>query len=168
MPLCCVNPDVHAFAIARRSPLPAPGAGRTVVATSGADAPGAVLVGSRELALTLRLQGVDDIRLDAGQCTVIPVGAHAFIHLIDVPLASALPCDTLIDYDLLIDHAGIADWAPHLLYGEARRPNFVLRSRSISCCTVPAVNRTTRRRTVCSAWIVCWPRRMKPLSVRPC
>src|SRR5476649_871589 len=55
------------------------------------------LVGSRELALTLRLQGVEDIHLDAGQCTVIPVGAHAFIHLIDVPLASALPCDTLID-----------------------------------------------------------------------
>lgn len=87
------------------------------------------LVGSRELALTLRLQGVDDIHLDAGQCTVIPVGAHAFIHLIDVPLASPLPCDTLIDYDLLIDGAGIADWAPHLLYGEARRPNFVLRTR---------------------------------------
>lgn len=87
------------------------------------------LVGSRELALTLRLRGVEDIRLDAGQCTVIPVGAHAFIHLIDVPLASALPCDTLIDYDLLIDDAGIADWAPHLLYGEARRANFVLRSR---------------------------------------
>jgi len=89
------------------------------------------LVGSRALTLTLRLQGVGDIRLEAGLCTVIPVGAHAFIHLIDVPLDTALPCDTVIDYDLLIDDAatGIADWAPHLLYSNAPSPNFVLRSR---------------------------------------
>jgi hypothetical protein len=87
------------------------------------------LVGSRALSLTLRLQDCADIRLDAGQCTVIPIGTHAFIHLIDVPLATALPCDTVIEYDLLIDGTGIADWAPHLLYGEARCPNFVLRSR---------------------------------------
>lgn len=87
------------------------------------------LAGSRALSLTLRLQGVNDIRLDDSTCTVIPVGTHAFIHLIDVPLDTALPCDTLIEYDLLIDDAGIADWAPHLLYGDARCPNFVLRSR---------------------------------------
>ncbi|WP_392885542.1 alkaline phosphatase D family protein [Pseudomonas migulae] len=89
------------------------------------------LVGTRPLSLTLRLQNVGDIRLDTGQCTIIPVGTHAFVHLIDVPLETALPCDTLIEYDLLIDDAmtGIADWAPHLLYGEARCPNFVLRSR---------------------------------------
>ncbi|MGH8351492.1 MAG: alkaline phosphatase D family protein [Pseudomonas sp.] len=89
------------------------------------------LVGSRALALTLRLQGVGDIRLDATQCTVIAVGAQAFVHLIDVQLDGALPCDESIDYDLLIDGAetGIADWAPHLLYGGARCPNFVLRAR---------------------------------------
>ncbi|KPN93435.1 alkaline phosphatase D family protein [Pseudomonas nunensis] len=87
------------------------------------------LVGSRALSLTIRLQGIGDIRLDDGQCTVIPVGTHAFIHLIDVPLETALPWDTLIEYDLLIDDAGIADWAPHLLYGEAQSPNFVLRSK---------------------------------------
>lgn len=91
------------------------------------------LVGSRALTLTLRLQGID-IRLDAGQCTIIPVGTHAFVHLIDVPLDAALPCDTLIEYDLLIIEAdgaqsGILEWAPDLLYGEARCPNFVLRSR---------------------------------------
>jgi hypothetical protein len=55
------------------------------------------------------------------------------VHLIDVPLDSPLPCDTLIEYDLLIDddgtESGIADWAPHLLYGEAGCPNFVLRSQ---------------------------------------
>ncbi|WP_285354164.1 alkaline phosphatase D family protein [Pseudomonas sp. lyk4-R2A-10] len=88
------------------------------------------LVGSRELSLTLRLQGVGDISLDAGKCTVIPVGTRAFVHLIDVPLETALPCDTRIDYDLLIDgKQPIADWAPHLLYDDATGPNFVLRSR---------------------------------------
>lgn len=87
------------------------------------------LVGSRALSLTLRLEGIGDIPLNAEQCTVIPVGTHAFIHLIDVSLEAALPCDTLIEYDLLIDDTGIAEWAPHLLYGEASRPNFVLHSR---------------------------------------
>ncbi len=88
------------------------------------------LVGSRALELTLRLQGVGDIRLDAGQSTVIAVGTHAFVHLIDVVLDTALPCDELIEYDLLIDGGtGIADWAPHLVYGDASSPNFVLRSR---------------------------------------
>ena len=88
------------------------------------------LVGSRELVLTLRLQGVGDMPLDAGKCTVIPVGRHAFVHLIDVTLDSALPFDTRIDYDLLIDdQTPIADWAPHLLYGDARCPNLVLRSQ---------------------------------------
>ena len=87
------------------------------------------LAGTRPLSLTLRLEGISDIRLDDGQCTIISVGTHAFIHLIDVPLDTALPWDTLIEYDLLIDGVGIADWAPHLLYGNARTPNFVLRSK---------------------------------------
>ena len=91
------------------------------------------LVGSRELSLTLRLQGVGNIPLDSGKCTVIPVGTRAFVHLIDVPLETALPCDTRIDYDLLIDgQQPIADWAPHLLYDNATSPNFVLRSRNVS------------------------------------
>lgn len=88
------------------------------------------LVGSRALSLTLRLQDRDAIHLDASQCTVIAVGAQAFVHLIDVSLDAALPCDTLIEYDLLIDDAGIADWAPHLLYADARCPNFVLRKKA--------------------------------------
>jgi hypothetical protein len=88
------------------------------------------LVGSRALALTLRLQGRADIRLDTGQCTVIAIGGHAFVHLIDVSLDAALPCDEPIEYDLLLENGkGIADWAPHLLYGDAGCPNFVLRSR---------------------------------------
>ncbi|WP_095166110.1 alkaline phosphatase D family protein [Pseudomonas sp. Irchel 3H3] len=92
------------------------------------------LVGSRELALTLRLAPVGDLVLDATRCQVIPVGTHAFVHLIDIHLDSALPQDINIDYDLLIreDDAslvGIAQWAPHLLYDQAQSPNFVLRSR---------------------------------------
>ncbi|WP_375122659.1 alkaline phosphatase D family protein [Pseudomonas sp. LW8] len=88
------------------------------------------LVGSRELSLTLRLQGVGDIPLDSQKCTVIAVGRHAFVHLIDVQLESALPCDTFIAYDLLIDDAiGMAEWAPHLLYPGASCANLVVRSR---------------------------------------
>jgi hypothetical protein len=88
------------------------------------------LVATRPLALTLRLQGVGDIPLDATKCTVIAVGRHAFVHLIDVLLENALPCDTYIDYDVLIDgQQGIAEWAAHLLYNDAASPNFVLHSR---------------------------------------
>lgn len=88
------------------------------------------LVGSRELALTLRLAGVGDIALEP---QVIAVGRQAFVHLIDVQLDQALPQDVSIDYDLLVSgddgqQAGIAEWAPHLLYGAAQCPNFVLRS----------------------------------------
>ncbi|WP_426180642.1 alkaline phosphatase family protein [Pseudomonas sp. TWRC1-2] len=90
------------------------------------------LVASRELSPTLRLHVAEhsrDIRLDQGQCQVVPVGRHAFIHLIDVALDDALPLDVVIGYDLLIDNLGIAEWAPHLLYADARQPNFVLHSR---------------------------------------
>ncbi|MCS4261844.1 hypothetical protein EDF83_5799 [Pseudomonas protegens] len=96
------------------------------------------LVGSRALALTLRLQPAGsatlDLALDPQQCQVIPVGRHAFIHLIDVALDDALPLDVTIAYDLLINDAddsarAIADWAPHLLYGDAGSPEFVLHSR---------------------------------------
>ncbi|PKH77324.1 hypothetical protein CXF97_25455 [Pseudomonas sp. Choline-02u-1] len=88
------------------------------------------LVATRELSLTLRLQGVGDIPLDAQKCTVIAVGRHAFVHLIDVQLESALPCDTRIDYDLLIDDTiGMAEWSPHLLYPGGACANLVVRSR---------------------------------------
>lgn len=90
------------------------------------------LVASRELSPTLRLHVAEhsrDIRLDQGQCQVVPVGRHAFIHLLDVALDDALPLDVVIGYDLLIDNLGIAEWAPHLLYADARQPNFVLHSR---------------------------------------
>lgn len=88
------------------------------------------LVGSRQLSLTLRLHVTGqplEIVLDQDHCEVVPVGRHAFIHLIDVRLDEALPQDVVIGYDLLIDGSGIAEWAPHLLYGAT--PNFILHSR---------------------------------------
>ncbi|MFJ6830187.1 MULTISPECIES: alkaline phosphatase family protein [unclassified Pseudomonas] len=90
------------------------------------------LAGSRMLDLSLTLQWADQvlhIPLDQGQCQVVPIGRHAFVHLIDVPLDQALPQDVVIDYDLLVDGLGIAHWAPHLVYGEALSPNFILHSR---------------------------------------
>ncbi|EIK61627.1 alkaline phosphatase D family protein [Pseudomonas lactis] len=91
------------------------------------------LVGSRTLPMSLTLQLPSgealDILLDATHCQVVPVGRHAFIHLIDVALSHALPQDEIIGYDLLIDGLGIAQWAPHLLYGDATTPSFVLHSR---------------------------------------
>ncbi len=91
------------------------------------------LVGSRVLALSLKLiipQGeTRTIALDTTHCQVVPVGRHAFIHLIDVQLDDALPLDVVIGYDLLVDNIGIAEWAPHLMYAEQPHPNFVLHSR---------------------------------------
>lgn len=91
------------------------------------------LVGSRALTLTLKLQppqgDTQAIDLDAQHLQVVPVGRHAFIHLIDVALLHALPQDVAIGYDLLVDGAGIGEWAPHLLYTDAPVPTFILHSR---------------------------------------
>ncbi|MBP1126054.1 MULTISPECIES: alkaline phosphatase family protein [Pseudomonas] len=91
------------------------------------------LVTSRAVQLTLRLQlprdETLDIPLDATHCQVIPVGRHAFIHLVDVALSNPLPQDVAIGYDLLTDGTGIAEWATHLLYADAHLPTFVLHSR---------------------------------------
>nr|WP_256675627.1 alkaline phosphatase D family protein [Pseudomonas sp. R5(2019)] len=94
------------------------------------------LVGSRSLQLILRLTVRGEPQehdLNYDSCQIIPIGEHAFVHLIDLKLPAPLPLDEQIDYDLLVStdgaRQGIAEWAPHLLYGQARQPNFVLRSR---------------------------------------
>ena len=91
------------------------------------------LVGSRTLALSLRLHlphgETLDINLDAQHCQVVPVGRHAFIHLLDIALHNALPQDVTLGYDLVVDNVGIAEWAPHLVYADAEWPTFVLHSR---------------------------------------
>ncbi|WP_330216209.1 alkaline phosphatase D family protein [Pseudomonas sp. AM8] len=89
------------------------------------------LVGSRALPLSLKLHCADqclDIPLGQDRCQVVPVGRQAYIHLIDVRLDEALPQDVVIHYDLLVDDAGIAEWAPHLLYTDTHCPSFVLHS----------------------------------------
>ena len=94
------------------------------------------LVASRELSLQLWLQPEGQAQqthaLDE-QCQQLPLGRHAVLHLIDLPLAEALPQDTRIAYDLqIIDSAGakgMRDWAPHLLYDGAEHADFVLRAR---------------------------------------
>lgn len=63
-------------------------------------------------------------------CEVVPIGTHAFVHLLDIRFDPPLPCNVAIEYDLLLgDAQGTADWAPHLLYPGQQRPNFVLRER---------------------------------------
>lgn len=95
------------------------------------------LAASRPLRLRLCLQpdGAEERLVDLqAYCRQLPVGRHAVLHLIDLPLEQTLPCDVRIDYDLLIEQPdqaalGIAEWAPHLLYDGAARPNFLLKSR---------------------------------------
>ncbi|OBX33869.1 hypothetical protein A8U91_02912 [Halomonas elongata] len=75
------------------------------------------LVGSRPLDMQLVLQpdGQPPRRLALNDKRVhcLPLGRHAYLHLIDVSLGTPLPQDVRIDYDLrLPDEGGIADWAP--------------------------------------------------------
>ena len=66
-------------------------------------------------------------------CQRLAIGEHAVLHLIQAVPPAPLPSDCLIAYDLLIHtgstQQGIADWAPHLLYGDATAPSFVIKSR---------------------------------------
>ncbi|AEC20804.1 hypothetical protein PT7_2264 [Pusillimonas sp. T7-7] len=97
------------------------------------------LAGSAPLSLTLLLEPTNGasqrVSLDASCCRVIPIGRHAYVHLIDVILPEPLPQDTVIQYDLIaaLDdgvEANIAQWAPHLLHEGETRPSMVLRSRA--------------------------------------
>ncbi|MFI8737934.1 alkaline phosphatase family protein [Ectopseudomonas toyotomiensis] len=94
------------------------------------------LVASRELSLQLWLQPEGQAQQTHAlneHCQQLPLGRHAVLHLIDLPLEQALPQDQRIAYDLqIIDSAGakgMRDWAPHLLYDGAEQADFVLRSR---------------------------------------
>lgn len=92
------------------------------------------LVGSRPLELGLHLypEGATPRRLRLGgeRLRRIPVGRHAWLHLIEVPLATPLPRGRRIGYDLRLEDRdgapGIADWAPHLCHDGESRPAFVL------------------------------------------
>lgn len=95
------------------------------------------LATSRPLGLSLELIPTAEPprrhAIDSASCRRVPVGRHAWLHLIDLPLDTPLPRDTRIAYDLYL-HAGdqelgIADWGPHLLDDDGQRPTFVLASR---------------------------------------
>lgn len=94
------------------------------------------LVASRELELQLCLQPEGEAQRTqslAAHCLRLPLGRHAVLHLIDLPLQQALPQDVRIAYDLQIVESGgargLAEWAPHLLHEGRERADFVLRSR---------------------------------------
>ncbi|MGF0334934.1 alkaline phosphatase family protein [Ectopseudomonas toyotomiensis] len=94
------------------------------------------LVASRELSLQLWLQPEGQAQQTHAlneHCQQLPLGRHAVLHLIDLPLEQPLPQDQRIAYDLqIIDSAGakgMRDWAPHLLCDGAEQADFVLRSR---------------------------------------
>ncbi|MDR5897831.1 alkaline phosphatase D family protein [Halomonas vilamensis] len=92
------------------------------------------LVGSRPLDISLMLHPSGHpsrrLRLNDKQVRRLPLGRHAWLHLIDVPLKTPLPSNVLIDYDLTLatdqGDSGIEDWAPHLLHEGAKYPCFVL------------------------------------------
>ncbi|MDZ7851751.1 MAG: alkaline phosphatase family protein [Halomonas sp.] len=92
------------------------------------------LVGTRPLDLSLMLHpsGHPPRRLNLNDKRLrrLPLGKHAWLHLIDVALDTPLPLGVYIDYDLKMatdeGGSGIADWAPHLLHEGATYPCFVL------------------------------------------
>ena len=94
------------------------------------------LVASKPLSLELKLYPPEHPSRSIGLepfCKVLPIGAHAFIYLIDVTLAEPLPVDQLIGYDLLVGdndaQKSMATWAPHLLHEGKVHAEFVLRAK---------------------------------------
>ncbi|MCO3058426.1 alkaline phosphatase family protein, partial [Pseudomonas aeruginosa] len=96
------------------------------------------LATSRPVAIELLLAPAGEaerrIVLDSAAHTAIRVGERAWLQLLDVTLDPPLPGDRLVDYDLRLASddqapAGIAEWAPHLLYPGRQRASLVLRSR---------------------------------------
>ncbi|AFK64018.1 hypothetical protein TKWG_21685 [Advenella kashmirensis WT001] len=136
------------------------------------------LVGSVPLKFTLLLAPAGEsprsVTLDATNCRIIPIGRHAFLHLIDVALSEPLPQDTVIAYDLVATlangvEANIAQWAPHLLHEDATQPTLVLRSRAddilFGSCRKPHHPARDGWREPTS----CWPGTSgRPTHDRPC
>ncbi len=95
------------------------------------------LATSRPLSLSLELAPTNEsprrLAIADDHCRRVPVGRHAWLYLIDLPLEDPLPRDTLIAYDLRLhdddQERGIADWGPHLLDADGELPTFVLASR---------------------------------------
>ncbi|MCW8196007.1 alkaline phosphatase family protein [Proteobacteria bacterium 005FR1] len=99
------------------------------------------LVASRAQSWRLRLLASDGgvlfdrLLREEEEAWELPLGARAFLYLINVAFSDPLPSDEVIEYDLGINAAGdqspswIRDWAPHLCMAGEQRPNFVIKSR---------------------------------------
>ncbi|MGP9678115.1 alkaline phosphatase D family protein [Halomonas sp. AOP27-A1-41] len=95
------------------------------------------LVATRPLDMSLVLfpGGSNEQRFhlnDHHQC--LPIGRHAFIHLIDLRLPHALSTDERIEYDLRFQAAtgewqALPEWAPWLCHEGSAYPAFVIASR---------------------------------------
>ncbi|SDU30476.1 metallophosphoesterase family protein [Halopseudomonas salegens] len=91
------------------------------------------MVVSEPLALTLKLQPMGEPEREvplADYCDFLPIGRYANILLIDVPLATPLPLDTPIEYDLAWSREGhqhsLLEAMPYLRHPDQQRPSFVV------------------------------------------
>lgn len=90
------------------------------------------LVTRRSLPMTLHLHVEDGARhrypLDETRRQTLRVGEQAFIHLIDVVLETPLEDESVVAYDLVLEHegrhGGIAEWGPELCYAGEALPRF--------------------------------------------
>ena len=81
------------------------------------------LVASRPLTLSATLQPGDAAaqQLELNDTRVIPIGRHAYVHLLTITPNSPLPQDQIIHYDLQWDGeqgSGLSHSAPHLCHGD--------------------------------------------------
>jgi hypothetical protein len=63
----------------------------------------------------------------------VRIGEHAVVQLLTITPDPALPCDQVIEYDLVVDIDGspqrLRDLLPHLVYAGQQRPSFTIASR---------------------------------------
>ncbi|WP_150305663.1 alkaline phosphatase D family protein [Pseudomonas saliphila] len=96
------------------------------------------LVATRPLDFQLTVQPTGSaertIVLDARACRRMPVGRHAWIHLLDVTMDPPLPVDTEVEYDLLWQDESsqqrLSTQLPYLCHSGRHRPAFVIASNN--------------------------------------
>ncbi|QIB50298.1 alkaline phosphatase D family protein [Pseudomonas sp. OIL-1] len=87
-----------------------------------------------ELVLQPALAAERSVTLDGHRCRRIPIGRHAWIHMLDVAMVPPLPADTEIEYDLLWEADGaplrLSTALPYLCHSGRERPAFVIASNN--------------------------------------
>ena len=101
-------------------------------------------------------------------CQVVPVGQHAFIHLLDIHFDNALPRNQQLDYDLLINGQGIAGWGRICSTPAPSAQAWCCAIGSTTCCTAPAASPTTPPSMACCAPTACCKPASNPKIARPC